>query len=147
MKSMTTTGSGLALLLLVLSLLAVSQTQGQEDVGSKYVGTWRIVSATYGGQEFDVSRLGVTLKHITPTQFTWLSYDKETGKISRAGGGKYTLEGTSCKESIQYGFGDDYEVIKDKEQSLQIKVDGDKLYSKGKLSNGREISEVWERVK
>lgn len=142
-KSLTFTLS----VLLVLGTLAISRAQNQINVQSQYVGTWRLTSAQYGGQVANVSSIGVTLKQVTPTQFTWLSYDPGTGKISRAGGGAYTLSGDTCKEQVQYGMGDDYEAVKGKEQALQIKVEGDKLYNRGRLSNGTEINEVWERVK
>ena len=132
---------------LALSTSALSQTPPQAEPTSPYVGTWRFVSGTYNGQEFDAPALGVTLKHVTPTQFTWLSYEAETGRISRAGGGTYTLAGDSCKEHIEYGTGEDFEMLRGTEQSLEIKVDEDRLYSGGKLSNGTVFSEVWERVK
>jgi len=34
-----------------------------------------------------------------------------------------------------------------KKQSFTIRVEGDKLYQSGQLSDGTKIEEVWQRVK
>ncbi len=33
------------------------------------------------------------------------------------------------------------------QQSVRVKIEGDKLYQSGALSNGLKIDEVWERCK
>src|SRR5713101_10201562 len=52
----------------------------------KLVGTWKMGSG-------DVT----TIKHVTPTQFMWATYDKD-GKVTRAAGGSYTLKGDAYEE-------------------------------------------------
>ncbi len=111
------------------------------------IGTWKMVSARFGDREIDMATFGVTLKHITPTGFVWVSYDSQTKVVSRAAGGAYTLKGDQYEELPQYGFGPDFEVIRDKPQSFRVRIEGSKLYQSGSLSNGLKIEEVWERYK
>jgi hypothetical protein len=117
----------------------------EADPQGKLVGTWKLVSARYGGQEYKFAEGTTTIKHITPTQFMWASYDPD-GKVTRAAGGRYTLTGEAYEETPEYGLSDDFEAIKGKTHSFKCKVDGGKWSHDGKLSNGTTIEEVWERV-
>ena len=112
---------------------------------NKLIGTWRTVSAKFGGQEVVRPEGHTTLKHVTPTQFMWTTFDAE-GQMSRAAGGSYTLKGEDYVETPEYGMSDDFQVIKGKAQKFTWKVEGNKWYHNGKLSNGLTIEEVWERV-
>ena len=122
--------------------------QGNKDADeSKLIGTWKLVSAKYGNREIDVSKLGTTLKHITPTSFVWVGYDAETKVVSRTAGGTYTLKGDQYEEIPQYGLSSDFDLIRDKPQSFKFKIEGDKWHHNGALSSGLKIEEVWERCK
>src|SRR5438093_11720308 len=57
----------------------------------KLVGTWKLLSAKYGGEESKLPEGLTTLKHVTPTQFMWTTYDKD-GTVTRAAGGSYTMK-------------------------------------------------------
>jgi hypothetical protein len=108
------------------------------------VGTWKMVSAKWGGTErkFDLT----ILKHITPTQFMWVRYDKD-GSVKHAMGGSYTLKGEDYEETTDYGTSSgDFTAMKGKAHAFKVKVDGNKLYQNGKLNGGLTIEEVWERV-
>src|SRR5262249_688212 len=111
---------------------------------NKLVGTWKLVSAKYDGKEFKFAEGDTMLKHVTPTQFMWATYDKD-GKVTRAAGGSYTLKGDSYEETPEYGIGADFDLIKGKAQTFKWKVEGNKWYHDGKLSNGLTIEEVGER--
>jgi len=112
---------------------------------NKLVGTWKLVSAKYGGNEITFPEGTTTLKHVTPTQFMWAFYDKD-GKVGAALGGPYTLMGDKYEETPEYGVGDVLEPLKGKPQSFEWKVESNKWYHNGKLSSGLTIEEVWERV-
>jgi hypothetical protein len=112
---------------------------------NKLVGTWKIVSAKYDGKEIQFPEGTTTLKHVTPTQFMWASFDKD-GKVDLALGGSYTLKGEKYEETPEYGVGDLLQSLKGKPQSFKWKVEGNKWYHSGKLSSGLAIEEVWERV-
>ena len=70
----------------------------------------------------------------------------ETKVVSRTAGGTYTLKG-EIVETPRYGFGGDFDVIRDKPQAFTLEIEGDKWHRSGALSNGLKIEEVWERVK
>ncbi len=125
------------------SRLAADETKG--EAAGKLVGTWKMVSAVYGGREHKFPEGTTTLKHVTPTQFMWASYDAD-GRVTRAAGGSYTLAGEDYVETPEYGLSADFEVIRGKPQSFRCRVDGSRWHHDGKLSNGLTIDEVWERV-
>jgi len=125
---------------------ALAQT-GKSAGENRLLGTWKLVSARYGGENFDVTSLGTTLKHITPDNFIWVSYDPATKLITRAEGGSYTFKGERYEETPRYGLGGAFETTGKKPQSFNVKLDGEKWRISGMLSSGLRIEETWERVK
>jgi hypothetical protein len=112
---------------------------------NKLIGTWKVVSAKYGGTEVNRPEEFTQLKHVTPTQFMWAAYG-EDGKVTDALGGAYTLKGDEYVETPEYGVGNVLDQLKGKPQAFKWKVEGNKWFHNGKLSNGQTIEEVWERV-
>ncbi len=121
------------------------EPKGAAKADNKLLGTWKLVSAKYGGNEFKFPEGTTMVKHVTPTQFMWATYDKD-GTVTRAAGGGYTLKDEVYEETPEYGISADFELIKGKAQTFKWKVEGNKWYHDGKLSNGQTIEEVWERV-
>ena len=109
------------------------------------VGTWKCVSAKYGGEEVKRPEGYTQLKHVTPAQFMWALYDGE-GKVVAALGGSYTLKGNEYVEMPEYGMGSGLDQLKGKPQAFTWKVEGTKWHHTGKLSTGLSIEEVWVRV-
>src|SRR5262245_40170160 len=93
----------------------------------KLIGTWQLVSAKYGGKEFAFPAGTTMLKHVTPSQFMWATYDQD-GKVSRAAGGGYTLKGDEYAETPEYGLGRDFEVIKGGTHTFKWKVEGNRWH-------------------
>ena len=149
MQSLSVRGRWLAVVVGVASCAAAvwanDATADAKASESKLVGTWRTVSAKFGGQEVTRADGHTTVKHVTPSQFMWATYDAD-GQITRAAGGSYTLKADDYVETPEYGTGNDFLVIKGKAQKFTWKVEGNKWYHNGKLSNGLTIEEVWERV-
>jgi hypothetical protein len=112
---------------------------------NKLVGTWKQVKAKFGGKEQQMSGETTQLKHITPTHFMFVDFDKD-GKFIDAFGGPYTLKGEKYEETLEYGVGEVFKMLKGKPQPFECKVEGNKWYHNGTLSNGLTIEEVWERV-
>jgi hypothetical protein len=132
-------------LIVAIALANTRSNADEPEPGNKLIGTWKLVSAKYDGQDFKFAEGTTTVKHVTPTQFMWASYDVD-GKVSRAAGGSYTLKGVLYEETPEYGLSADFEGIKGKVQSFKCRVDGNKWFHDGKLSGGVTIEEVWERV-
>ena len=138
--------------LLLTVALAVGATAARADeppVAAKphhaLVGTWKMISAKYGGRERDLPAEMTTIKHVTPTQFMWASYGKD-GQVTRTAGGSYSVRGETYEEIPEYGISSDFDLIKGNAQTFKWKVEGNKWHHNGQLSNGLTIEEVWERV-
>jgi len=112
---------------------------------NKLVGTWKQVKAKFGGRESKIPEGTMQLKHITPTHFMFVDFDKD-GKFIDAFGGPYILKGEKYEETLEYGFGDVFKTLKGKPQLFECKVEGNKWYHNGTLSSGMTIEEVWVRV-
>ena len=112
---------------------------------NKLVGTWKMVKAKYGGREYDIPEGTTEFKHVTPAHFMLAAIDKD-GIVRAAIGGPYILKGGKYEETPEYGLSEVFTNIKGKPQSFDCKVEGNKWYHNGTLSNGLTIEEVWERV-
>jgi hypothetical protein len=130
---------------LLAAVAAASTAADDPKPENKLIGTWKLVSAKYGGKESKLPETATNLKHVTPTQFMWVTYDKD-GVVTRAAGGSYILKGEDYTETPEYGVSGDFEQIKGKSHSFKWKIDGAKWRHTGKLADGFEIDEVWERV-
>jgi hypothetical protein len=140
----------------MVSLVAVAAfTFGRSTAGdsnkvearteNKLIGTWKMVKAKFDGKEFKIPEGATQFKHITPTQYMFVDFDKD-GNIFDARGGPYTLKGEKFESTPEYGVSENFKALKGKAQSFECKVEGDKWYHSGRLSNGLTIEEVWERV-
>jgi hypothetical protein len=123
--------------------LAADEPKGVTE--NKMLGTWKLVSAKYGGEESTLPKEATTLKHVTPTHYTWATYGTD-GKVSRTQGGPYTFDGELLKSTPEYGLGPGFEAIKGKPQSFECKFEGNKFYQSGTLSTGLALEEFWEKV-
>jgi hypothetical protein len=134
-------------LLVAFGALGVEEPPKADGLAGKLIGTWKLISAKYDGEESDVTRSVTTLKHITPGNFIWVTYDSETKEVTRTAGGTYTVDGEKYEETPRYGLGDDFDNNRDKRHAFTMKIDGDTLNQTGALASGLKIEEVWERVK
>ena len=136
-----------AVVVLIFAVALVAQQQPAKG-GSSHLGTWQLVSTKYGdAKEFsDYPKENRRLKMITASHFTWVDYDTKTKKISSSAGGPYSFRDGVYIETIEF-VGDGMETYLSKKQEFTIRIDGDKLFQSGKLSDGLKIEEVWERVK
>ncbi len=136
-----------AVLILAITAALIAQQPPAKGSGL-HLGTWQLVSTKYGdAKEFsDYPKESQRLKLITATHFTWVDYDTRTKKISSSAGGPYGLREGAYTETIEF-VGDGMETYLGKKQEFTIRIDGDKLFQSGQLSDGLKIEEVWQRVK
>ena len=125
--------------------LAASEPKGEATTANKLVGTWKLVSARYGGRESTLPKEATTLKHVTPIHYMWVTFDKD-GQVTRTQGGPYVFDGGVLKSTPEYGLGREFEAIKGKQQLFKVKFDGNRWTQSGTLSTGTTLEEVWERV-
>lgn len=136
------------LLCLVIAFpwLLPDRLTSQDATTKSLVGTWKLVSAIYGGrQQNTLTGVGTTLKHMTPTHYTFVTY-KMDGQVVRIGGGRYTFNGKVLESTPEYGVGDDIKSRKGKSHTFVCRIEGRKLYQSGALSTGLSLEEVWELV-
>jgi hypothetical protein len=74
-------------------------------------------------------------------------YKNDTKQLTSALGGSCALHGDSYVETPQYGLGRVVDLLRDKPQKFTSRLDGNRWYLNGQLSNGEKLEEVWERVK
>ena len=140
--------SKLTALYVCFMLGTVAPCMAQTGSCAKVAGTWRIVSQSADGQATsDVGKTQTQIKHVTDTQFAWVTYNNETKQVTSALGGTCAIAGDSYIETPQYGLGQVLDLLRDKEQKFTWKLDGDRWHLKGQLSNGLKLEEEWERVK
>ena len=131
---------------IVIATHAVAEEPKKETKAeNQLVGTWRLVSAKYNGEEFKIPEGQTMLKHVTPTQFIWVWYDKD-GKITTAAGGACDIRGNEYEEVPEYGLGEAFQGIKGSKQSFTWKIEKNKWHHSGKLSIGVTVDEIWEPV-
>jgi hypothetical protein len=134
-------------LFLLYGALRAQDPPKKNEAAGGVIGTWKMISAKYGGEEADLTKTEITLKHVTPVSFLWVTYDSETKQVLRMAGGTYTLKGEQYVERPQYGLGEDFEQIREKAHAFTLKIEGDTWHHNGALADGLKIDEVWERVK
>jgi hypothetical protein len=113
-----------------------------------HVGTWQLVSFKYG-EATNWSNLPEgqrRIKLINPTHFSWVQYEAPSGKAQTMAGGTYTLKEGAYIETIEYA-GEGMTEYLGKSQSFTIRVEGEEFHQSGRLSDGTQIEEVWQRVK
>lgn len=109
------------------------------------VGSWRLLSAKENGKALDLPSGTTILKHVTPTDFMFVYYD-QSGQITAAGGGPYTLQGSRYEETLEYGIGAGVKPLLGKPQVFTLRIDGTHWYHSGNESDGTVVEEVWERL-
>jgi len=126
-------------------------------------GTWRLVKyINHEEGETEWSQYGDEIiyeKHITPTHFTWIKYDKSKDNLDGIGGGTYGFDGKVYTEDIQFflppGSSELGQAI-----PFDVKFEGDQWYHLGYakvfefdaelgemvVTDSIRIEEKWEKV-
>ena len=85
-----------------------------------------------------------TVKHVTPTHWTWVAYDRENKMVLAAAGGTWSIKGGKYEEAVEFTT-DNFPQARGKSPAYGFKVDGD-LWT---LMRGPEfeirIDETWRR--
>jgi hypothetical protein len=113
-----------------------------------HLGTWQLKSYKYGENQQAFTEFPPTerrIKLITETHFTWIGFNADTKKIRSSAGGKYTLDGNTYTESIDFGL--EMDTYLGQKHAFTIQVDGDRFTLSGSLADNLKIEEVWQRVK
>jgi hypothetical protein len=135
--------------LIALSCLAllVAQTVCGEDqkpdlgqLKRDLEGTWECVSFPEWPKEI------MHIKHVTPTHYTWVTFDRETNSILSTSGGKWSIKDDKYTEVCEFAS-DSHQHLRAKTFTFAIKVAGDKWDLSGVPGTEIEVNEVWKRMK
>jgi hypothetical protein len=108
--------------------------------GCQLDGTWELVA----GQQ--LPKGAREIKIISGGHFIFAAYDTGKGKLLGTGGGTYVLNGSSYTEHVDFGDRISPGVV-GRDQQFAVKIDGDTFVQAGTLSNGKNLSETWKRVR
>lgn len=131
-----------------VSQIAVADDPVPEaELPKQLVGTWKMVSAKFGGEDSDLPTRLTVLKHITPTHMTWMRSDQKTGEVVAMASGTWTISGDKFSDTPTMGMGSQFKTVKGRTHTFTCRIEGDKWFHTGKLDSGLTIEEVWERQK
>jgi len=131
----------LPLFAIVFAAVCLAWPQAERSRAKKIQldGTWELAS----GQPLPEGARDI--KIICGGHFIFVAYDTENGKPLYTGGGTYILNGSSYTEHMDFAS-DQLSALVGKDQSFTVKVNGDTFTQTGTLSNGKALSEIWQRV-
>jgi hypothetical protein len=119
-----------------------------QDGNNPLLGTWELIKSKAGDTKdyTDAPKQRRELALYTPTYFVVVNYDTTTKKAGAGLGGRYTVAGADYCEIIEFP------AIRGKATTgntnmFKLHFEGDRFTKTGALSNGRQISEVWQKVK
>lgn len=129
--------------------IASSRSELSDDeIRKQLVGSWRIVSASFGGVPSELHKNSITIKHITPVHIIWIGYQPDDRKIFRSAGGSWKVSDGKYIETMRYGLDPKFkENTFGKDFVFECRFEGDLWIQTGKLSDGSEMIETWQRIK
>jgi RNA polymerase sigma factor (sigma-70 family) len=120
--------------------LREDQKKNAGDPGRKLFGTWE---KNLGPVAPKAVRM---LKHITPTHWTWVIYDRENKMVLAAMGGLWSLKGDNYEETIAFTTHNSEE-SRGNSNAFGFQVDSDRWLIKRGPDLPGDAEEAWKRVK
>jgi len=119
-----------------------------QDANNPLLGTWELVKSRVGEAKdyTDAPKQRRELALYTPTYFVVVNYDTTTKKAGAGLGGRYTVAGEDYREIIEFPAVRG-KALTGNTNIFKVRFEGDRFTKTGTLSSGREISEVWQKVK
>ncbi len=125
------------------SFNAVAQKQG--TAAEAFIGTWQLVSATWGDRDstsgYDSSTV-IEYRVITPNWFMYTIFQKKTNTFIGSSCGKLTIIGDQMTNTAEYSS---LEGRKGVTNTYTVEVKGNIMHQKGKYS-GVGLEETWVRL-
>ena len=116
------------------------QKSDAERLKRELLGTWESV------QPASTPKTVRCVKHITPTHWTWVLYDRESRVAHSTAGGTWTLKGDKYEETNEFSS-QNMKHARGKAFAFSFKIDGDKWHVKAGPELEIVVDEVWVRVK
>jgi len=117
------------------------QKTNSEPLGRQLPGTWESVSPSP-----EAPKAMRTVKHVTPTHWTWVAYDRENKMVLAAAGGTWSIKGGKYEEVCEFTT-ENFPGARGKSFAYDFKVDGDQWTIKRGPELQIQNDEAWKRVK
>jgi hypothetical protein len=119
-----------------------------DEIRQQLVGSWRIVSASFGGVPSELHNKSITIKHITPVHLIWIGYQPDDRRIFRSAGGSWKVAQGKYIETMRYGLDEKFKQSSfGKEFAFDCRFEGDLWIQSMKLPDGSDMIETWQRIK
>lgn len=119
---------------------SADQKKNTGERGRELLGTWESVPRT------GTPKSRRTVKHVTPTHWTWVAYDRENKMVIAAAGGTWSLRDGEYVENCEFTT-DNFPQARGKSYPFEFRVDGDTWILKGGFNRAIRDDEGWKRVK
>jgi hypothetical protein len=127
-------------LLVALTGRGEDQKPDFEKLKRDLQGTWQCVSFPEWPKEI------MHIKHVTPTHYTWVTFDSANNSIMATSGGTWSLRDDKYSEVCEFAS-DTHQHLRGKTHTFTIKIAGDKWDHMGVPGTEIEVNEVWQRMK
>jgi len=127
-------------LLVTQTVLGRDQKHNPEQLKPDLLGTWDCVMAPA------VPDSVRHIKHVTPTHYTWVTYDATNGRILATSGGTCSVKGDQYDEVCEFSS-DTHRHLRAKTYGYKLKIKDDKWDLQGMPDSDIDVDEVWNRVK
>ena len=119
-----------------------------DEIRKQLIGSWRIVSASFGGVPSELHKNSITIKHITPVHLIWIGYQPDDRRIFRSAGGSWKVVDGKYIETMRYGLDEKFrQNIFGKDFAFDCRFEGDLWIQSAKLPDGSDMIETWQRIK
>lgn len=133
---------GVVLFIMLSAVLRVNAQTNSSDL----LGTWRLVSYKYGDRPIQFTTDSLKrIKVITQNNFVWVQFPDKDRLVREVAGGTYSFNDGNYIESIDFG-GYTMKPYIYKKQAFKVKVENDKFYLYGVMSDNQKIEEIWEKI-
>jgi hypothetical protein len=103
-------------------------------------GTWDCVSLV------DAPKQISHIKHVTPTHYTWVTYDRDRNTILSVSGGTWTIKDGKYEELCEFAS-ETHPHLRGKANAFTVNLGGDKWDLKAGPDSEINVDEVWTRLK
>lgn len=117
---------------------AANQKANTAEPGRQLQATWDRV---FGPEAPKAAR---TVKHITPTHWTWVAYDRENRRVLAAAGGTWSLQNGEYVEECVFST-DNLPQLRERSFPFAYQLDGDRWTLKGGPDRAIRDDETWKR--
>jgi hypothetical protein len=127
-------------LLLTRSVIGDDQKAVSSSVKPELLGSWECVLDPAFPESIH------HIKLVTPTHYTWVTYDAEKNAVLATSGGTCSMKGDLYEEAAAFAS-DSHQHLRGKTYGYSVTLRGDKWGLHGILDGGFIIDEVWTRTR